>query len=98
MGIQETPSQGLSDAEQSFTFAKVVTNMLPQDTDAKLVSSIARQCCKRGGLPGGCTCHEEVVRSTAWLAWPQKVLDFLASFIRRLKRRYKPRQLMLNAA
>lgn len=87
MGTKEIPSQESNSVEQNFTFAKVVESMLPRGADGRLVRSIARHCCKRGGYPGGCTCHEEVVHSTAWLSWPKKVLDFLATLVSRFHRR-----------
>lgn len=88
MGTQETLNQ---EPIGALTFAKMVASMLPKNADANLISRIARQCCKKCGMPGKCRCHEDVVHSADWIYWPFEFVVFLSKLVSRITRRFLER-------
>ena len=74
------------------TFLEMLWNMLPQTANKRLVKNIADRCCVRCGLPTGCSCSEELLASSTWTLWPYEAIDFIASFVSKLLRRFKRMQ------
>lgn len=55
------------------TFGQLISSML-RNADERVVTEIAQECCEYcGGLPGGCSCIEEVVASDSWKLWPREI-------------------------
>ena len=71
------------------TFFDMLWGMLPQTAHQRLVKNIADRCCKECGLPAGCTCAEEVLTTTKWTQWPNMAIEFIASLVSKLLRRFK---------
>lgn len=60
-------------APVGMTFGQLVSSML-RNVDEKIVTEIAEECCEYcGGLPGECSCIEEVVTTDSWRLWPRDV-------------------------
>lgn len=76
---------GLVSAETDFK--TLIANMLGRD-DHKLTLEIAEECCRKcGGLPGKCTCVDDVLSSTEWTKWPSIVVTVIADTIAQVKKR-----------
>ena len=81
--IRKTGSEGTT-----LTFATMISSMFER-ADEKLIKGIAKKCCRFGGYPGTCECHEEVVNSLDWVDWPWNVMEFLHKFVKRIRRRMR---------
>lgn len=93
--FEEKSTKGIA-----LTFAFFAGGMFKESDEQKMARSAARQCCKRGGMPGTCTCCEEILNSDSWLDWPESILEFFTTLVARYRRMVayieKKKQKLLN--